>query len=208
MNRRGLSDLSGILIVALLLGAGYYYFYMTPAGNTLVSVDLTLNYEDGSSDTYTLNTPILGQAVINPGTGKVLNNLAWVVKATPSWTGNAASLTITGSNDLFVKVGTATPVFKQSNPINFSTSSGLGTLGQATFTVKSGTLYASTLEGWSPSTGSKTLNFEVTCQAVLTMADAGLPASTKTAGSTLAFNYNVQADGLTGLSISITNTPN
>lgn len=201
--RRGGSELTAVLIAFILLGAAYYYFIYQP-GNALVSVELTLNYADGSTQVITLPT-ILGGAVINPSTSKAIASIGWAVKATPSWTGNAASLTVTGSNDLYVVVG-STVTYKQGNPISYSTSTGLGTLGQATFTVKTGTLSASTLEGWSTAPGSKILRFMVSCEASMTMAASGSLPSTKFDEATVDLAYTVQPDGITALTVSMTTT--
>jgi hypothetical protein len=206
-SRRGGGDLVSVLLIAALLVGAYFYLYQPQNGKSLVSIDLVLNYADGTSETHTLPTPILGQTVVNPATGKVLSSIAWSVKATPTWTGSAASLSVTGSSDLYVVVGSGTPSFKQGNAISYTTSTGLGTLGQATFTVKSGTLPAATLEGWSSTTGAKTLRFMIDAQAVMTMTNTALPSSQRTASAVVDFAYTVQADGITGLSISMTTTP-
>jgi hypothetical protein len=204
MKRRGGGELQGALIVLLLL-AGVYYFFVYNQGNNMMSVDMTLYYADGTSRLYNLVIPVLGQAVIDPSNGKTLTNIAWTVKAASTWTGSASKLEVTGSNTLYVISGSATTL-KATYPISYSTTTGLGSLGQATFSVYQGTLQASLLESWD--TGqlnpTKTLRFMIDTTGKLTMTDSNILPSSKTAGAQVDLQYRVDPDGLKALTISIT----
>ncbi len=198
--RRGRGELTGAIMVLLLLFAGYYFFLYQP-GTSLISMEFTLNYADGTTKTILVPTTFGSQAIIDPGTGSVLASITWTVRATPTWTGTATRLELAGSTDAFVVEG-ANSNFKQSYPISQVYTSALSS--GSVKTVQTQTLQATTLEGWAPLTGTKILRLFVTVDGTMT-SSAGV-ISTITGERTADFTYQVTTDGLVGLNITVTVT--
>lgn len=190
--RRGESGLTGLLLIAVLLGAGYYFLIYQP-GNNLIQMELTLYYEDGSTKTVSTSGLFVPQAITDTS-GKILSSVSYTVRATPTYTGTATATAITGS-----VVTQVDGVQKNSTPITYSSLMASGT----GYTVKTGSISASTIEGYNTVSGTHTLNLLASLTFTVTYASDSAQL-TKTGSGTLG--YSVVSQGIQALSVSVTAT--
>lgn len=188
--RRGESGLTSLLLIAVLLGAAYYFFVYQP-GNNLMQMDLVLTYEDGSTRTVSTSGLFVPQSITDT-TGKILTSIAYTIRVTPTYSGTATATSVTGNVLQFVD-----GVQKNSTPITYS---GLMASGTG-YTVKTGTISAATVEGWNANVGSHTLELQAPITFGVTYA-SGSDSMAKSGKGTLV--YSVVSQGISALSVSVT----
>jgi hypothetical protein len=192
MRRRGSGDLLSLLLIAALLVGAYYYFYL-PSQTSLSGMSLTVTYTDGTSTTVdSPNIPLLPNSVTD-GSGKEISGISYVIRATPTYTGTAASTSVTGNVVILVD-----GVAKRTTALTYGTK----ILSGVTTQVGSDSVTAPTIEGYNTAGGSHTLTVRADLSMAVTYTDS--PTSTKTNSNTGVVSYVVSTNGISALSIQVT----
>lgn len=197
MKRRGESAISTLIALAILGVALYMVFpsWFEPwIPDNPFSGEITIQYEDGTS--RTVKTGVLSGS-IQDSTGKAISSISYSVRVTPTYTGTPTSTSATGS---FLQI--VDGVQKNSSPITYNSLMNSGT----GYTVKTGSISASTIEGWNTVQGTHTLKLQADMSFSATYSSGSV--SSKSGSFTATISYNVVSQGVTALSVTVTSTVN
>jgi hypothetical protein len=154
--------MGSLLILVLLAGAAYYLYGTYFQGSSMVQGEFVISYADGTTKTYLVGPFQTSLAVAVSGSTVPINNIAFVVKATPTWTGTPTSLSgVTWNVAGLVKVD---GIQKQaiSTPAGLPSTIASGT----TYTISTTNLSGATLDTWIPfDYAAHTLSVDVSVQA-------------------------------------------
>ena len=154
--------MGSLLILVLLAGAAYYLYGTYFQGSNMVQGELVISYADGTTKTYLVGPFQTSLAVAVSGSTTPISNVAFIVKATPSWTGTPTSL----SGVTWGVVGKVSldGIQKQviSTPAGLPSTIASGT----TYTISTTNLSGATLDAWIPfDYAAHTLSVDVSVQA-------------------------------------------
>lgn len=148
-TRRGSSLIQDLALIAILVGAAYLFFpswfSWLPVGQNTFQGELTVNYVDGTSHTYTGS--MIPQAVAQSPYTTAISSIVYTVKATPTWMGTTP--TSVGSVSWTV-VGSITVDGVNKQPIALNTGLPSSVTNGQTVTVSTTTISGATLNGWIP----------------------------------------------------------
>jgi hypothetical protein len=155
--------MGSLLILILLAGAAYYLYGAYFQGSSMVQGEFVISYADGTTKTYLVGPFQTSLAVAVSGSTVPINNIAFVVKATPTWTGSPT--TLTGVSWGVVGKVSVDGVQKQviGTPSGLPTSIASGT----TYTISTTNLTGTTLDVWIPfDYNAHTLSVDVSVQCI------------------------------------------
>lgn len=184
-----------VAAVALLVFVGLVYFvFINPVNGSPdgMTYSITTVYADGETKTDRGNmSPFLPQKVIDDPTGREVYKYDYTLTINPTYTGIATSTKVTGN--VVISIGGVTKV---TTPISYTSQIQSG----QPVTVVTGTLFTSTMEGWSSSAGQKTVTLSTNITFEATYA-GGVQSKTGTATANIVYTVQPNTGTITGLSI-------